>query len=31
VRRGNAILRELGKGKDSRFKKTERGKFALNG
>ena len=27
----SAILRELGKGKDSRFKKTERGKFALNG
>src|SRR5258707_613741 len=25
----SAILRELGKGKDSRFKKTERGKFAL--
>ena len=27
----SAILRELGKGTDSRFKKTERGKFALNG
>ena len=27
----SAILRELGKGKDARFKKTERGKFALNG
>lgn len=27
----SAILRELGKGKDSRFKKTERGKFARNG
>jgi|SRR5579872_2231315 len=27
----SAILRELGKGKDSRFKKTDRGKFALNG
>ena len=27
----SAILRELAKGKDSRFKKTERGKFALNG
>ena|SRR5204863_2395420 len=27
----SAILRELEKGKDSRFKKTERGKFALNG
>jgi hypothetical protein len=27
----SAILRELGKGKESRFKKTERGKFALNG
>ena len=27
----SAILRELGKGKDLRFKKTERGKFALNG
>jgi hypothetical protein len=25
----SAILRELGKGKESRFKKTERGKFAL--
>jgi hypothetical protein len=27
----SAILRELGKGKESRFKKTDRGKFALNG
>jgi hypothetical protein len=27
----SAILRELGKGKESRFKKTERGKFGLNG
>jgi hypothetical protein len=27
----SAILRELGKRKESRFKKTERGKFALNG
>jgi hypothetical protein len=27
----SAILREIGKGKESRFKKTERGKFALNG
>ncbi len=27
----SAILRELAKGKNSRFKKTERGKFALNG
>ena len=27
----SAILRELGKGTESRFKKTERGKFALNG
>lgn len=27
----SAILRELGKGKESRFKKTERGKFARNG
>ena len=27
----SAILRELAKGKESRFKKTERGKFALNG
>ena len=26
----SAILRELGKGTESRFKKTERGKFALN-
>jgi hypothetical protein len=25
----SAILRELGKGKESRFKKTERGHFAL--
>ena len=25
----SAILRELGKGKESRFKKTERGKFEL--
>lgn len=27
----SAILRELGKAKESRFKKTERGKFASNG
>jgi hypothetical protein len=28
----SAILRELGeKGKDARFRKTERGKFAFNG
>jgi hypothetical protein len=27
----SAILRELSKGKESRFKKTERGKFAFNG
>jgi hypothetical protein len=27
----SAILRELGKGTESRFKKIERGKFALNG
>jgi len=27
----SAILRELGKGKESRFKKTDKGRFALNG
>ena len=27
----SAILREMKKGKDSRFKKTDRGHFALNG
>src|SRR5216684_9202633 len=27
----SAILRELGKGKDSRFKKTDRGRFTLSG
>jgi hypothetical protein len=27
----SAILRELGKGKDSRFKKTDKGRFTLSG